>query len=429
MGGAARELVLARQFGTGDVIDCYLIAFLLPSFAINLVAGSFNAALVPRYVKVRDTAGEEEAQRLLGTVSLISLVLLGAIAAVLVLAAPVTTPLLAPGFGAAKIDLAVRFHRVLAPAIVLSGTSTIWSAVLNARERFAMPALTGLLVPAAVLAALLALRGAWADGVLVYGTLTGYGLECAALGFLLARSGASLAPRWHGPSPNVSHVISQYRPMLAGALVMTLNPVIDQVMAARFGAGSVAALGYGNKLVSFGMGILSVAVSTAVLPQFSRLTAAQDWAGIRHLLRSYAVLVFVAACAASALGVAASVPIARLLYERGAFSPSDTVLVSRIQSFYLLQLPFHATGIVFVRLVSAMSANRFLAVTSVVGAIVNVVGNVVLGRALGVAGIALSTAVVYLSSFVLLVSFVAARLPRAETLTAPAPAPATRDIL
>ena len=64
----AKELTVAGSFGTSDALDAYLIAFLLPSFTISVVAGSFNAALIPTFIKVRDRQGHEPAQRLLSTV-------------------------------------------------------------------------------------------------------------------------------------------------------------------------------------------------------------------------------------------------------------------------------------------------------------------------------------------------------------------------
>jgi putative peptidoglycan lipid II flippase len=64
LGSTAKELVVARWFGRGDALDAFLIAFLLPSFLVNLVAGSFNAATIPTFIQVRDKQEKEAAQRL-----------------------------------------------------------------------------------------------------------------------------------------------------------------------------------------------------------------------------------------------------------------------------------------------------------------------------------------------------------------------------
>ena len=53
---AVKEIVVAGYFGTAEVIDAFLIAFLLPTFAVNVLAGSFSSAMMPTYIRVRDNS-------------------------------------------------------------------------------------------------------------------------------------------------------------------------------------------------------------------------------------------------------------------------------------------------------------------------------------------------------------------------------------
>ena len=68
LAATVKELAVARQFGTGDAMDALLIAFLLPSYAVNVLAGSCSTALVPTFVQVRENEGQEKAQQLLSGV-------------------------------------------------------------------------------------------------------------------------------------------------------------------------------------------------------------------------------------------------------------------------------------------------------------------------------------------------------------------------
>ncbi len=69
LAAAAKEMVIAYQFGAGDALDAFLIAFLLPQFAVTLVSGSLNAALIPTYIQVREREGHRGALRLLSSVT------------------------------------------------------------------------------------------------------------------------------------------------------------------------------------------------------------------------------------------------------------------------------------------------------------------------------------------------------------------------
>jgi putative peptidoglycan lipid II flippase len=98
------------------------------------------------------------------------------------------------------------------------------------------------------------------------------------------------------------------------------------------------------------------------------------------------------------VGVWLSTPRVRLLFQRGRFTADDVQIVSSVQAMYLLQVPFYTLGILLVRMISSLQANRVLLWNTVVGLTVNIVLDYVLMRVMGVAGIALSRSVVYIAS-------------------------------
>jgi len=134
LASTAKELVVARWFGRGDALDAFLIAFLLPSFLVNLVAGSFNAAVIPTFIQVRDREGDEAAQRLFSGVMVVSLGLLVGVSVLAGILAPYYLPLLGSGFSPVKLMLTRRLLYALLPFIALSGLAVTWTAVLNAGE-------------------------------------------------------------------------------------------------------------------------------------------------------------------------------------------------------------------------------------------------------------------------------------------------------
>ena len=392
----AKDLVVARTFGTSDAVDAFLIALLLPSFAIAVVAGSLNSALIPVFVRVRDAAGA--GQRLLSNLTLVSLALLGALMFLMAVLSPVLLSLLGSGFSAEKMALTRALYFMLIPTLVIYGLSTTWSAVLNAERRFALASLTPGITPAATIGALTVLGFRWGIYSLAAGTLGGLFLEAVVLGWALKRRGFDLRPRWHGLDPATREVIWQFAPLVAGGLLMSGSTVINQSMAAVLGSGSVATLNYGNKIITFTIGVGSLAIGTAVLPFFSRMIAAADWAGTRHTFHTYVRLLAIITIPLTLLLVWTAEPLTRLLFERGNFTAADTRIVSRVMICYTFQLPFYMIGIVGVRLLNALGKGRSVMIISVVNLIANVAGNYLLMRPLGVAGIAASTTTVYFVS-------------------------------
>src|SRR5262249_40029001 len=134
----------------------------------------------------------------------------------------------------------------------------------------------------------------WGVFTLAGGTVVGGALETVVLLYTLAWHGMRLSLRWNGFDGRVRSVLAQYVPMLTGAILMGSTLVVDQAMAAMLPSGSVAALGYGNKVVNAVLSVGALALSTASLPYFAQMVAANDWAGCRHTLKRYSVLVLAA---------------------------------------------------------------------------------------------------------------------------------------
>ena len=398
LAATVKQLVIAGQFGTSDALDAFLIAFLIPSFAINVVSGSFSAALIPTYIEVREREGRDAAQLLLSSVMALSILLIIFVSVVLAVLSPYFIPIIGSGFSPEKQALTRSLFFVTLPVLIISGLATIWASILNAGERFALAALAPLMTPIVTVIALLIMGTLWGIYALAIGTVGGFLLEGVLLARGLKREGLSLFPRWYGMNPAVKQVAKQYAPMAAGALLMSSTDLVDQSMAAMLGPGSVSALSYGNKVVALIAGIGSLALGTAVFPYFSSMAAVKDWVGIRHTIKTYTVLTLLVSVPLTIILLYFSESIVTVLFERGAFSAGDTRLVSQVQTFYLFQIPFYVLSIMGVRLLSALKKNEILMAISAVNLIVNIVGNYLFMSYFGVAGIGLSTSVVYLIS-------------------------------
>nr|WP_242047385.1 lipid II flippase MurJ [Coleofasciculus sp. FACHB-SPT36] len=395
--GVAKELVVALRFGTGDDIDAFLIALLVPSFLISVVAGSFNAALIPTYIRVREQEGKEAAQRLFSGVMVWSLGLLAIATFLMVVTAPFYLPLIARGFSPEKLDLTYRLLWIIAPVLMFSGIQVIWSAVLNAGERFALAALTPIITPTCSVILLLTCR-AWGIFALAIGLVCGALLEMTLLGTALKRQNISLLPRWYGFEPHLRLVAGQYAPMIAGACLMISTSIVDQSMAAMLSPGSVATLSYSNKIVAVILS-LSAGLWKAILPYFSKMVAMRDWLGLHHTLQRYILLIFASTIPITIFICISSKALVHFLFYRGAFTDEDTYTVSQSLSFYSLQIPFYIANLVLITLISSMQKSYLLMWAFALNLITNVFLNYVFIKWLGLAGIALSTSCVYFLSF------------------------------
>ena len=401
-----KEVVVAASFGVGDVVDAFLIAFLPLSFVISVVTGSFTYALLPTYVQVREQQGEEAAQELFSQVVAIAFVLLSVVAAVFVLLSPYLLPFLCVGFDAEKLALTQRLFYFLLPVIIIKGLATVWSAILNAGEHFGLVAAAPITVPVSSIIALYIWRSAFGVHALVIGTIVGFLLELLLLGWGLKWYKNPLILRWPGNSPALRQVIGQYLPMVAGMALLGGSTFVDTAMAAALNPGSVAALNYGSKMVVGILGIGVGSLGTVVLPFFSKLVSIGDWTTLRHILKTYSLLILLVTIPLTLLLFVFSESLVRLIFERGKFNETDTQLVGQIQAVYVLQIPFYVLSGLFSRFLCSITANHILMFGSFLNFLLNIVLNYILMQYLGIVGIALATVCVsiFACGFLLIMS-------------------------
>lgn len=402
-----KEVAVANYFGLSGAVDAFLVAYILPGFVIVLVAGSLNAAFIPTFIQVRQDQGGGAAQRLFSSCMVWSQGLLVGLALVLAGVGPFLVRAIAPAFSADKLRLCTHLFYAMLPLILLSGVAANCSAILNASKCFWLPAISPILTPLLTFVLLLTRAQAWGVWSLVGGALLGGSCECVLLGLALGYKGMHLWPRWHGYTPEVRQVGLQYIPLLVGSVLGSGVTVVDQSMAAWLQPGSVAALAYGNRMVSVVVGLTATSLSAAVIPYFSEMVAQRNWETCRLTLRTYSRMLLLVMTPICVLLIAFSPVLVRLLFQRGAFSARDTVVVSRVQAMYALQIPFYAAGLLYVRMLTALRRNDLVMISAGISLALDVLLNLICMKFLGVAGIALSTSLFYAAS--LLFAFLMAR--------------------
>jgi putative peptidoglycan lipid II flippase len=396
LAGAAKVLVTARFFGTSDALDAFLIAFLLPSFLSDVVAGSFTPSLIPLLVRTLSEGQVESrgeaARRLVQGALAFALTAMLVAAAGLGLMGRWLLPLEGASFSPAKLHLAAALFFGLLFWLPLSACIATWRAVLNANGAFALAAIAPLATPLVTIALLYTLAERYGVTVLVVGTGAGAAMECMLLAMATRRMGYPVSPVWRSwKSPELESLRRQYVPLAASAIIASACVVVDQSVAGRLGPGRISALVYGTKLAAVLLAVVGSAAGTAMLPEFSRLAAASEWGRLRRSVLICGGVVTLLMVPLSAALIAGSGPLVRALFEHGAFQAAAAPLVIQVQRFALLQAPFAMLLVIAARLTAALSGNRLLVWMGAATLITDIILDLLFSRWMGVAGIALAT--------------------------------------
>jgi putative peptidoglycan lipid II flippase len=394
-----KEITVAGVYGRSDAMDAFLAAALIPSLLVNLISESMNQALVPTLIWVREHEGRERAQQLLSCSMLWMSLLLIAASGAMALTAHGIFPLIASHFPPAKLELSIRLFYALLPVVLITGIATNCTAVLNTFDLFALPALAPMTISISIIIGALALGGRFGIWAMVYSTLAGSMIHTALVAGMMNAHDYRFSLRWFGMTKATREVGHQYGPVLLSGVVASGGLLVDQSMAAMLPAGSVSALVYANRFVSVVLTLLAGAVSTAVVPYFSRMIAHRDWAGCRHTLRTWTSLTALVSTPIALLLIASSHLLVRVAFQHGAFGPRDTAVVTGVLAMYAIQIPFFVTSRVFYRFLVAMRRTDLIFYCGALNLGLDIVLNLILMRWFGVAGIALATSLWTISTF------------------------------
>jgi putative peptidoglycan lipid II flippase len=351
--GFVRDFVIARTFGAGVATDAFFVAFRLPNLLRRMFAeGAFSQAFVPILAEYKNRQGDAAAHQLVNRVATVLSLVVAAISLAGIVAAPLLIYVSAPGFSADpdKFALTVELTRITFPYILFMSIVALAGGVLNTWSRFAIPAITPVLLNLAFIGMALFAAPYFDPPVLAlaWAVFLGGVLQVALQLRPLARIG--MLPRFDLKlsDPGVRRVVTLMLPAMLGVSVAQVSLVINTIFASFLQSGSVSWLYYADRLMEFPAGLLGVALGTILLPSLSRLHASDrreefsamlDW-GLRLTL----MLTLPAALALAMLAV----PLIATLFYHGAFTGED-VMQTRLA---LIAYSVGLTGLIMVKILA-----------------------------------------------------------------------------
>lgn len=399
-----KEMVVAYYFGTSGALDAYLIAFLLPSLAVNVFGASFQSALIPALV--RSPAASEVSARSVFVAACLTryvkylFVLTAALAVAVFLFAEI---LRFGGSFSGKREYAHLMYLLL-PVFFFGSLSMFFIGLLAAEKKFLAATLVPIVTSVSTVAVLYVRAEHWGVDALAIGVVTGFIVEAAILAAIVFHRGVRLRFAGAGGSKFTRDVLRQTRHIAVGAALMSGTTFVDQAVATWIEEGAVATLSYAGRLTAVLLTI-AASLSTVSLPYFSELVAARDWRTLRHTGKRLIGVVICGSIAVIGIVVLFSAEIIGLMFERGNFTADDTRHVAWVQAIFVLQLPFYILAHLGMRVLYAADRGALVIWSSVAIFTANLLGNLLFMHIWGVAGIALSTVVSYLIGAVLILRF------------------------
>jgi len=182
-------------------------------------------------------------------------------------------------------------------------------------------------------------------------------------------------------------------PVFIGSSLIKFNLYINKALATGLGEGSVSALNYANLLNNMIVTVTINILTTIVYPKLVQSNSLQDYQRFNRILDMGFYIVVIIALPLSLGAMAYSHQIVQIVYERGAFDETATLLTGSAFLYY-------ASGLVFVSL-NALLTKAYYSMHNMItpmifagiGVAVNVALSLILISLMGINGLALATSI------------------------------------
>jgi len=339
--GFMRDMLAANYMGAGMVADAFFIALRLPNLFRRLFAeGAFTISFVPMFtgeLKQGHAQGKRFAEEALALLvsALIPFTL------VMMLCMPWIMQVITPGFEGEKMELAITLSIITFPYLLLISLSALLGSVLNGMGRFApyaaAPVAFNLMQ---ILALLFGLQYFETPAhALAWAVSASGAVQLLWLAFSARNANMSLALIRPRLDDKMRHFLKLIGPGALGAGVMQINIFIDMVLASLLPTGSVSYLSYADRLYQLPVGVIGIAIGTALLPMLSRTVHSGDSnKALAEQNRAIEFGLYLGVPAAVALALV-SEPIMAVLFERGEFTAAISHATALALAAYAISIP------------------------------------------------------------------------------------------
>jgi putative peptidoglycan lipid II flippase len=399
--GLAREIVAASFFGTGGPASAFTIAFQIPNLVSNLFANAaLSAAFVPVFTDLLQQGRRREAFRLASTLFWIILIVLGAIAALFILAAGLIMPLFTgPTFNAPLDAFTAGFSQILFPVVLLIGLTGLFVGILQSYEHFTIPAIAPAVWNLVIIVLLVVLRphfhGGYENGNQVYA----YAIAILVATFVqtLMVFGAlrridfrlQMSIDWH--DPRVKQVFTLMLPVTIGLGIVNLDQLINSVFGTLVNREAPRAIDNAFRIYMLPQGLFSVAVATVLFPTLSRMASRRDVRNMRRTIGIGMRQINLLLIPSAVFMLVLTTPIVRLVFERGRFDARSTDLVSEALFWFAISLPFGGLNLLLTRVFFSVQRPWIPTRLAALNIIVDIIVSIGLYKPLGIAGLIIGT--------------------------------------
>lgn len=394
--GLLREQFTSYFLGTGSLADIYSTASNIPFTIFGFIVAGIGTSFIPIYNKIKKEKGVKSADtytsNLVNILVIISLIIIG----ITIVFAPWIVKIFAVGYQGEKLDLTIKFTRIISFATTTALVSSVYIGYLNLKGSFVIPAMTGIIMNVLNIITFVIAYKFNNFFIIAFGFLLSDILKYIFFPKSLRKEHYKHSFGLDFKDEHIKLMVSMSIPIIISIAAVDLSTIVDQSLATWVSQGqhgAVSSLRYSVLILQLISGVIVVSISTAIFPKMSDYAVENKLAKLKKTLMEsvmYAQLLVIPAMIGAMVLVK---PIVSLIFERGVFDAESTKMTANVLYFYLPTLLGHSIRDLTVRANYSLRNIKAPVKITVIEQILNIILSVIFSYFMGVAGLALGTSI------------------------------------
>lgn len=389
-----RDLVISNFFGISIEADAYMAAMIIPNALVLFLLTGMKEAFLPSYYKYNALGkGEEHLTNIVKGTFIISL----SVAILGVIFASPIVKLAYPNANFASdeqgLQIAIWTVMIYFASLALVGVNSVYEGFFDAKRKFSFSVFSQTSVVLVTILFTFLFHDRWGIIAVPIGYFVG-----TIVSFLIKvvyRTPKKLL-NWSQPinRPEVKEFYGIFWPVGLTIAVGQINLMVNTFFAAPLGDGAVSGLNYAFRLVNIPQAIFAVTIATIVFPIIAEARAKNDMLGFRKGIEQGLLYLFVFLTPALAgMGILMQ-ELVQLVYERGEFTSTATMLTSSYAILYIGSTFFYSIQAIIAKGFYTLEKGNYMMRIGLISVGLNIVSNWIFAHFYGAEGIALSASLV-----------------------------------
>ena len=387
-----KDIIISAFFGTSSDTDAFFIALNITSILFIAFYSTVSLVFLPLYNEEKIKHGSQSTNLFSSNIINLYLIISLLIMICGIYFAPEIVNLINSSTNFENIELTISLLRIMTLSFVFSIFISFMTSIQLSNEQYLSPHLVPIINNFIVVVAIVAFAPTYGIYVPAIAGVLAWMIQ-APLHKWIVKKNFNYTFHLNLKDESIKKMGLLFFPAFLGIFIDQTNIMVDTILASGLQEGSVSALNYSNRLISFASGIFIMAIMSIMYPMFSKYIINGEEAKLNQSIRTSIRLLLLVMLPITTIVFVYNHEIVSIVFQRGKFDESATQVTSSVFFFYSIGIIFLGLRELFNKVFYAQKNAKIPLFISFIAVSTNILLSVILVKSMGVEGLALASSI------------------------------------